>query len=102
MREVIANPPTAGNKARAGLSKEEARARFFGPPPLVAGDDPAQYERIRAQISAAVQPLDFLEEIWVNDVVNHVWEMPRWRRLWRRCSWHVSVSITLHLPDYLL
>ena len=80
MREVIANAPTAGNKARAGLSKEES-ARFFGPPPLVAGEDPAQYERIRAQISAAVQPLDFLEEIWVNDVVNHVWEMLRLRLL---------------------
>jgi hypothetical protein len=35
MREVIAKAPTAGNKARAGLSKEES-ARFFGPPPLVA------------------------------------------------------------------
>jgi hypothetical protein len=61
MREVIANAPTAGNKARSGLSKEES-ARFFGLPPLIAGEDPAQYERIRAQISAAVQPLDFLEE----------------------------------------
>ena len=80
MNEVIPNAPTAGNKARAGLSKEES-ARFFGPPPLVAGEDPAQYERIRAQISAAVQPLDFLEEIWVNDVVNHVWEMLRLRLL---------------------
>jgi len=80
MREVIANAPTAGNKARSGLSKEES-ARFFGPPPLIAGEDPAQYERIRAQISAAVQPLDFLEEIWVNDVVNHVWEMLRLRLL---------------------
>jgi hypothetical protein len=81
MNEVIPNAPTAGNKARAGLSKEES-ARFFGPPPLVAGEDPAQYERIRAQISAAVQPLDFLEEILVNDVVNLVWETLRLRRSW--------------------
>jgi hypothetical protein len=80
MNEVIPNAPTAGNKARAGLSKEES-ARFFGPPPLVAGEDPAQYERIRAQISAAVQPLDFLEEILVNDVVNLVWETLQLRRL---------------------
>ena len=30
MRDVIANGPTASNKARASLSKEES-ARFFGP-----------------------------------------------------------------------
>jgi len=78
MHEVIANAP--GNKARAGLSKEES-VRFFGPPPLVAGEDPAQYEAIRTQISAAVQPLDFLEEILVNDAVNLVWDARRFRRL---------------------
>ncbi len=80
MHEVIANAP--GNKARAGLSKEES-VRFFGPPPLIAGEDPAQYEAIRTQILAAVQPLDFLEEILVNDVVNLVWDMRRFRRLMR-------------------
>ena len=53
MREVIANAPTARNKARAGLSKEES-ARFFGPPPLIAGEDQAQYEAMRDKISAAV------------------------------------------------
>jgi hypothetical protein len=80
MREVIPNAPIARNKARAGLSKEE-NAQFFGPPPLIAGEDPAQYEAMRDQISAAVGPLDFLEEIWVNDVVNLVWETQRLRRL---------------------
>jgi hypothetical protein len=64
MREVIPNAPAAGNKARPGLSKEES-ARFFGPPPLIAGEDQAQYEAMRDRISAAVGPLDFLEEIWV-------------------------------------
>ncbi len=80
MGEVIANVATVGNKARAGLSKEES-TRFFGPPPLIAGEDQAQYEAMRDQISAAVGPLDFLEEIWVNDVVNLVWETLRLRRL---------------------
>ena len=80
MREVIPNAPAAGNKARPGLSKEES-ARFFGPPPLIAGEDQAQYEAMRDQISAAVGPLDFLEEIWVTDVVSLVWETQRLRRL---------------------
>jgi len=79
MGEVIANVPDVGDKARAGLTKEES-ARFFGPPPLIAGEDQAQYEAMRDQISAAVGPLDFLEEIWVNDVVNLVWETLRLRR----------------------
>jgi hypothetical protein len=80
MGEVIANAPATGGKARAGLSKEE-RARFFGPPPLIAGEDQAHYEALRDQISAAVGPLDFLEVIWVNEIVNLVWETLRLRRL---------------------
>ena len=58
MREVIPNPPTASNKARARLSKEES-ARFFGPPPLIVGEDLAQYEAMRDQISAAVGPVSY-------------------------------------------
>jgi hypothetical protein len=80
MGEVFANAPTAGNKARVGLGKEES-TRFFGPPPIIAGEDQAQYEAMRDQISAAVGPLDFLEEIWVYDIVNLVWETLRLRRL---------------------
>ena len=80
MREVILNGPTASNKARAGLSKEES-ARFFGPPPLIAGEDQAQYEAMRDRVSAAVEPLDFLEEIWVNGVVSDVWVLLQLRRL---------------------
>jgi hypothetical protein len=80
MREVIANGPTAGHKARVGLSKEES-ARFFGPPPLIAGEDLARYEAMRDQISAAVGPRDFLEEIWVADVCSLVLETQRLRRL---------------------
>jgi hypothetical protein len=80
MGEIIANAPAASNNARTRLSKEES-ARFFGPPPLIAGEDQAQYEAMRDQISAAVGPFDFLEEIWVNDVVNLVWETQRLRRL---------------------
>jgi hypothetical protein len=94
MGEVFANAPTVGNKARAGLSKEES-ARFFGPPPLIAGEDQAQYEAMRDQISAAVGPLDFLEEIWVNDVVNLIWEMQRLRRL-RAALLHAAAPEGVH------
>ncbi len=103
MREVIVNGPTAGNKARAGLSNEES-VRFFGPPPLIAGEDQAQYEAIRDRVSAAVEPRDFLEEIWVNNIVNHVWETQRLRRLkaalLQRAVPQYFFTIWTHLADH--
>jgi hypothetical protein len=59
---------------------------------------------MRDQISAAVRPLDFLEKIWVNDVVNLVWETLRLRRL--RAAPLQSAApdsiyrVMSHLPDY--
>ena len=47
------------------------------------------------QISTAVRPLDVLEEIWVNDVVNLIWERLRLRL--RRLR---APPLQSHLPDY--
>ena len=80
MRKIVPKVPIPSEKPKAGLSGADA-ARFFGPPPLFVGEDPTQYEAMRDQISTAVGPLDFLEEIWVNDVLNLVWETQRLRRL---------------------
>jgi hypothetical protein len=80
VRKPITNVPIHGKKPGTGLSGADA-ARFFGPPPLFVGEDPAQYQAVRDQISTAVVPRDFLEEIWVNDVIDLVWEAQRLRRL---------------------
>lgn len=80
MRKIVPKIPIPGEKPKTGLSGADA-ARFFGPPPLFVGEDQAEYEAMRDQISAAVGPLDFLEEIWVNDVLDLVWETQRLRRL---------------------
>ncbi len=80
MRKIVPKVPIPSEKPKASLSGSEA-ARFFGAPPLFVGEDPAQYEAMRDQISRAVGPLDFLEEIWVNDVIDLVWEAQRLRRL---------------------
>jgi hypothetical protein len=48
---------------------------------LLEHEDPAAYDEISARISAVVKPADFLEEIWVCDVVALVWEAFRLRRL---------------------
>jgi hypothetical protein len=54
---------------------------FFGPAPLLDGEDPAAYDELLARVSGAVKPSDILEEIWVRDVVDLVWEALRLRRL---------------------
>ena len=43
---------------------------FFGPAPLLDGEDPAAYDELLARVSGAVKPSDILEEIWVRDVVD--------------------------------
>jgi hypothetical protein len=53
----------------------------FGAPPLIAGEDAGAYADLLARVGAAVRPADILEEIWVRDVVDLVWEGQRLRRL---------------------
>jgi hypothetical protein len=65
----------------ASAAAPAGRSKPFGPPPLVEGDDRAAYEELLAQISAAVKPADILEDIWVHDIVDLVWEIFRLRRL---------------------
>jgi hypothetical protein len=69
--------PAATNDG-ADLSSQHL---LLGPPALITGEDPAAYEDLRARISAAVKPADFLEEIWVRDVVDLTWDTLRMRRL---------------------
>src|SRR6516162_4353675 len=54
---------------------------FFGPAPLLDGEDSAAYDELLARVSGAVKPTDILEEIWVRDIVDLVWEALRLRRL---------------------
>jgi len=50
-------------------------------PPLALGEDRATYDQLAARITAAVAPENVIEEIWVRDVVDLVWEAVRLRRL---------------------
>ena len=53
---------------------------FLGPPALVAGEQPAAYDEFLARVSGALKPGDILEEIWVREIVDLVWEAFRLRR----------------------
>jgi hypothetical protein len=54
---------------------------FLAPPPLIRTEECSAYDTLLARVSGAVKPSDVLEEIWVRDVVDLVWEVLRLRRL---------------------
>ena len=49
--------------------------------PLIAGEDAGAYDNLLARLTGTLKPSDALEEIWVRDVVDLVWEVFRLRRL---------------------
>jgi hypothetical protein len=58
-----------------------AQLACLGRAPLVPGEDAADYDTLLTQFSAAVRPRDVVEETWVRDVVDLLWEAARLRRL---------------------
>jgi hypothetical protein len=54
---------------------------LLGPPPLLEGEDRDSYARLYERVWGAVAPADVVEELWVRDVVDLVWETLRLRRL---------------------
>ena len=64
-----------------GTDAAAAVAPFLGPAPLIAGESAASYDELLARITATLRPSDVLEEIWVRDAVDLVWEALRLRRL---------------------
>jgi hypothetical protein len=54
---------------------------WLPPPPLIEGENAAAYDDLLARISGTLKPADILEEIWVRDVVDLVWDAFRLRRL---------------------
>ena len=74
MTQVLDPPPQSGAFA-------QGNAVAAGPPALIAGESPDAYEELLLRVANALQPADVLEEIWIRDVVDLVWEASRLRRL---------------------
>jgi hypothetical protein len=72
------NPKT---KSMTSAPARVQRLAFFGPPPLLEGEDAALYDDLVGRMCAAVKPLDMIDELYVVDVVTLEWEIMRWRRL---------------------
>ena len=73
--ELATVPPTDGGSIAAG------HLEIFGPPPLLDGESQEVYDTLLARVTGAVNPKDIIEEIWVHDIVDLVWEILRLRRL---------------------
>jgi hypothetical protein len=54
---------------------------LFGSPVLLAGEDAATYHELLIRVRAAIKPVDFIDEIFITEVVFSEWEVLRWRRL---------------------
>ena len=57
------------------------RLAFFGPPPLLEGEDAALYDDLVGRMCAAVKPVDIIDELYIADLVTLEWEIMRGRRL---------------------
>jgi hypothetical protein len=83
---VFPAPSAAFAAPGAALASPPAPTRtpcraLLGPRPLIDGEDGTNYDVILERISADVVPADFVEEIWVRNVVDLVWESVRLRHL---------------------
>lgn len=53
----------------------------LGPPHLMQDESAAGYDAVLAHVSRTVKPVDIIEQFWVRDVVDLIWEAQRLRRL---------------------
>ena len=55
--------------------------RFAGPIRLISGENSTSYDELLARVTDTIKPTDIIEEMWVRDLVDLVWEVLRLRRL---------------------
>jgi len=62
------------------MSKIPSRVRkLFGKPPIMAGEDPAEYQELLELVRADVQPQDLQEWFLMRDIAHAEWEVFRLR-----------------------
>jgi hypothetical protein len=58
-----------------------AKLSIFGSRPVLEDEDNARYDQLLDRMYRDVKPNDIIEELWVRDIVDRIWEMFRWREL---------------------
>jgi hypothetical protein len=77
---VMDAPREAATAADAAI-QESAPLSFVGPVRLIPGENAASYDELLARMTGALKPADAVEEVWVRDLVDVVWDVLRLRRL---------------------
>jgi hypothetical protein len=70
-----------GSDEQSDTSNIETRTDFFGRPPLLESEDAAKYDELLARVTETVRPSDWIEKIWIQDIVDLSWGVWRLRRL---------------------
>jgi hypothetical protein len=73
--------PSALAEASRATPPDPVLTQILGPPPILASEDARTYEALQDRVRAAMAPADVIEELWVRDVVDLMWEALRLRRL---------------------
>jgi len=75
-------PDLASDPSSEASAETDAQAErdIWGPPPLLAGEDPEVYASFRLGILNSIKPRDFLEEVYAEDVVAESWQIRRLRK----------------------
>jgi hypothetical protein len=62
-------------------STPDAGIRRTQPPPIIEGEKAKDYRKLLERVFDAVEPADFIEEIWARDLADVTWSMFRLRRI---------------------
>jgi hypothetical protein len=66
---------------RMPASDALSRANLFGSPPIIEAEKAKDYRKLLERVFDAVEPADFIEEIWARDLADVTWSMFRLRRI---------------------
>jgi hypothetical protein len=88
----------------AGATAPSSILALLGARPLIRGEDAASYDELLVRICGTLRPADSLEEIWIRDVVDLVWDTFRLRRikanmLTHEIEWHIGNKLRHERPD---
>ena len=70
----------AGRSTKANREIPADVEALLGLPPILRNEDVETYKQFRSRVAEAVSPTDFIEWLWLRDVVDLSWEIQRLRR----------------------
>jgi hypothetical protein len=78
--EGVASAAQSSAEAQTGGDRGNAIAALLRQPLLLSGENPHAHAGLVEAVSADVQPADFIETIWIHDIVYYQWQSLRYRR----------------------